>query len=127
MKELMKKRIRFENMMLRDTTSWWPCTKDKENKLFLSLNTILHFIYMYGSFDMAECCTVGVDTISYGGRDVAKFEMSEKYKIPVFEFIDEYKWMGENQDILLKGIEEGEHIKWRKKYEHLKDFLKYNF
>jgi hypothetical protein len=119
--------IRFENMMADDQTSWWPPSKDKDGKIYLSLGTVLHFIYVYGNFNMAETCTVGSGKVNYQGEEVATFEMSEKYKIPVFKFIDKYKYMTENQEILLRGIDDGLHIEWRKKFEHLKEILKINF
>lgn len=119
--------IRFDNMMSHDTTNWWPCSKDKDGNVYLSVGTILHFLYMYGTFDMAETCTVGSGSVNYHGQQIATFEMSEKYKIPVFKFIEKYDFCNDNQELFLRGIDEGYHIEWRKKFEHLKNFLKINF
>jgi hypothetical protein len=124
---MTQEEIRFENMMSSDQGSWWPCSKDKDGKLYLSLGTILHFIYMYGSFNMAETCQVGDYKVRYQGEEAATFEMSEKYHIPVFKFIEKYKYMSDNQEIFLRGLDNDKHIEWRKKYDHLREILTINF
>ena len=117
-----QEKIRFENMMGSDQSNWWPCTKGE-----LTLGTVIHFIYIYGSFHLAESCQVGENEVTYYGEKVATFEMSEKYKIPVFTFVEKYKIMSDNQDIFLRGLEKELHLKWREKMNHLKDFIKINF
>lgn len=119
--------MKFENMMLDDQTSWWPCSKNEDGKMYLSVGTILHFLYMYGTFDMAERSLVGDGAVTYHGEEIATFEMSEKYKIPVFKFISKYKELIEMQDIFLRGIDNGLHTEWRKKMNHLSNLLKINF
>ena len=82
---------------------------------------------MFGTFDMAEHSLVGDGAVTYRGEEIATFEMSDKYKIPVFKFISKYKELIENQNIFLHGIDNELHTEWRKKMNHLSDLLKINF
>lgn len=111
--------IRFENMMSKDQGNWWSCTKDADGKFYCSLGTILHFLYMFGNFNMAETCTVGDYKVTFHGETVATFEWSEKLNVPIFKFIEKYNYMQEQNDLLIKCLESGEHLKWREKRNEL--------
>lgn len=62
--------------------SWWPyhgrCT-----------GRILHFLYHYCGFDVAEHATVGDGKVIYWGKDIATFAWSDRFgeaDVPVFTF-----------------------------------------
>lgn len=126
MTEKEQEKIRFENMMSKDQSNWWSCSKDENGKFYCSLGTILHFLYMFDNFNMAETCTVGSDKVNWYGETVATFEWSEKWNVPIFKFIKKYEYMQEQNDLLLKCIQEGEHIKWREKMNELYSGMKIN-
>ena len=130
MKMTEQEEIKFENMICDDQTNWWPCSRDKKGELYLSLGTVLHFLYVYGNFDMAERSIIGDGVVTFHGEQVATFttpKESDKYKVPVFTFIEKFNWMNEKQEIFLKGLDNDLHLKWREKMSHLKDLLKINF
>jgi hypothetical protein len=126
-----QEKIRFENMMSADQGNWWPCGVNKDGSFYLSLGTVLHFLYMFGNFNMAENCTVGDYKVTYHGEVVATFEWSEKLNVPIFKFIEKYKYMQEQNDFFIKCLENDEHLKWRKKmnklYSDMGVTLKINF
>jgi hypothetical protein len=122
--------IKFENMISDDQTRWWTCPRNEKGELYISLGTVLHFLYVYGNFDMAETATVGDGKVNYHGEQVATFttfKETDKYKLPIFTFIEKYNWMNEKQEIFLKGLDNNLHLKWREKMSHLKEFLTINF
>jgi hypothetical protein len=117
-------------MMFDDQSNWCECSRDKKGELYLSLGSVLHFLYVYGNFDMAENATVGDGKVNYYGEQIATFttfKETDKYKLPIFTFISKYDWMTENQEIFIQGLDHDLHLKWREKKSHLKDLLKINF
>jgi hypothetical protein len=70
--------------------SFWSQYSDK------SFGKVIHFIYCYCGFNIAESCQIGEHTVMYGNKIIAKDIKWEEhtYKeitvwVPVFIFIDE--------------------------------------
>lgn len=90
--------IQFENMLANSKNNWWSHYK------YPSIGCILSWLYVYGTFDIAENATVGNNTVQYHGEKIANYKMDDELQMPVFEFIDKYDWIQYKQDLFLKQI-----------------------
>lgn len=106
-------KIRFENMYSNSITSWWSQYK------YPSFGSILHWLYTYGNFDMAEMSIVGKESILYHGKIAAKYKMDNELQMPIFEFNPEYEWMQINQEIFLEGLKNENTREVISKYKHI--------
>lgn len=91
-----------------------------------SIGRVLHFLYHYCGFNVAETATIGAKSVTYFGRKIATYEFpNEVDDIPIFTFLgfnpetdeeynrehidDEYQRYTKNQQIkLIDAIEEQE-------------------
>lgn len=53
-----------------------------------SVGRVLHFLYHYCGFDVAEMATIGTEEVVYHGKQIATFKwINERDDIPVFTFL----------------------------------------
>jgi hypothetical protein len=52
---------------------------------FKKLRNILHWIYIYGGYNLMESVTVGDNKVSVRGKEVLKVNFDEQLKMPIFE------------------------------------------
>lgn len=79
------------------------------------IGRILHFLNVYSGLRMAEDATVGINNVTFDGKDVAIFTMNDievegiggwKFQsrfVPVFSFTEEYSYMAEVQEKLQRA------------------------
>lgn len=90
-----QKQISFENLYLRHKSGWW------RNHPFESLGNIIHWLYVYGTLQIAENCTVGNRYVNYHNFTM-KFKFAdENPHIPYFYDLDNNKY-----DFILKSQED---------------------
>ncbi len=65
-----------------------------------SLGRILHFLYFYCGFDLAEKCQVGTGEVLYWKERIATFEWLSDTDIPFFTFLPHENYRGEDMAAL---------------------------
>jgi hypothetical protein len=95
--DLKQFQIQFENMYSNIGNCW---SKYK----YPALGNILSWLYVYGTFDMAENSIIGDGTVKYHGEQIATYYMDDNLEMPVFEFIMKYDWVQFKQEIFLEGL-----------------------
>lgn len=96
----LQDQIIFENLYYRHKGGWW------RNKPFGSLGNIIHWLYVYGTLQIAETCQVGDGYIkSYNLNLNFKFT-DENPHIPYFYNLDNenFNFILENQKYYLDGL-----------------------
>ena len=99
-KEKPQEQIIFENLYLKHKGGWW------RNHPFESLGNIIHWLYVYGTLQIAENCTVGDGYVNYHNFNI-KFKFTDEHPhIPYFYSLDndKYDFILENQMYYLDGL-----------------------
>jgi hypothetical protein len=114
--------IIFENLYLRHKGGWW------RNKPFNSLGNVIHWLYVYGTLQIAEICTVGDGYVKYHDF-MMKFKFTdENPHIPYFYDLDNenFNFILENQMYYLDGLKKFPTfvIETNKRYENVKKMFK---
>lgn len=73
------------------------------------LGRILHFLYHYCGFDVAERAQVGQNEITYQGKRIATFEFLSDTDIPYFTFLPNMSYSGTDMQAY---YEQNQKTKW---------------
>ena len=96
-------KIQFENLHTKHLGGWWG------NSPIKSLGNIIHWLYTYGTLDIAEQVTVGDGEVHWFGRLMVKFKYTEENpEIPFFYDLEypEYEFIMINQEKYLQGLKD---------------------
>ncbi len=96
--EKTQHQIIFENTYLKHLTGWW------KRYPYPALGSIIHWIYVYGTLNMAERIQVGDDEVKYNGKVLATIVYDDNLKMPIFSFNEEYEFMQKTQTIYIEGL-----------------------
>lgn len=110
-------RIHFENLLTKKLSGYARSYK------FNSVGNIIHWLYVYGTLEVAESVQIGAKSIVYHGTTIATYENDEELQMPIFTFIDKFNWLAQNQEVFLYGLKHPSLItdilEKFKKYEHV--------
>lgn len=104
---MTQKEIILERLKSRHTGNWYPDTPYK------SLGSVLHWLYIYTTLDIAETATVGGGDgptgafVRFGGTPFAHVYWNDELQMPIFRFLDNSYWKKEGarvQYIYLKDL-----------------------
>ena len=71
--------IKLSNMQSDHIMAW---VSDKPQK---SLGAVLHWLYVYATFDISEIATVGQGEVNYQNKKFATFHFDEKREMVIFD------------------------------------------
>ena len=94
-------KIQFENLHTKHLGGWWGSSPTK------SLGNIIHWLYTYGTLNIAENVTVGDGEVHWFGQLMVKFKFTEENpEIPYFYDLEypEYSFILINQEKYLQGL-----------------------
>ena len=120
--EKSQDQIKLENLHTKHLGGWWGTYPPK------SLGNIIHWLYTYGTLDIAERVTVGDGEIHWFGRLMLKFKfMDENPEIPFFYDLEypEYDFILINQEKYLDGLKKFPKFveEYNNKYNEMKNSL----
>jgi len=98
--EKPQEQIHFENLYLRHKSGWW------RDKPFESLGNIIHWLYVYGTMQIAENCIVGDGYVKYHDFYM-KFKFTdENPHMPYFYDLNDekYDFILKSQEYYLNGL-----------------------
>lgn len=97
--------IKFENMQSANVVGLYHSSPYK------SLGHVLHWLYVFATFDIMENCVVGNDTVIYHGKIIAEILWNDNLLIPIFDIKnDKYLFIKEKQDIFLKVLKNKKYV-----------------
>ena len=116
-----QEQIIFENLYRTHKGGWW------RNHPFRSVGNVIHWLYVYGTLQIAELCTVGDGYVEYHDMRM-KFKFTdENPHIPHFYGLDneKYSFILKNQEYYLNGLKKFPEFvaETNKKYDTLKTLL----
>ncbi len=68
-----------------------------------SIGRVLHFLYHYCGFDVAEMATIGDDKVTYHGEVIATFKFLGDTDIPFFTFMPIKSYSGSDMKAMWDG------------------------
>jgi hypothetical protein len=96
---LDKEVIKYNNLKLKHQTG------RLRNHKYKSVGNILHWIYVYGNYDLSNKVQVSADTVEFSGDILATYIFDDVKQIPIFEFNKNFEYWGkelaEQQNIYL--------------------------
>lgn len=102
MKEKSQDQIHFENLYVKHKGGWWT------NHPSQSVGNIIHWLYVYGTLDIAERVTVGNGFVNLYDKPLCQFKFTEENpNLPYFfDFIDpeKYDFIINSQNHYLNGL-----------------------
>lgn len=101
MKEKSQEEIRFTNLYYESKSSFWSRYEPG------TMGNILHWLYVYGTLNIAEGVQLGEGKITWFGRPMLKYcDNPECPDVPYFYDLEypEFKFILINQETYLEGL-----------------------
>lgn len=122
MKEKTQEEIRFTNLYYESKGGFWAHYKPH------TMGNILHWLYVYGTLNIAEGVQVGNGQITWFGRPMLKYRDNPEYPdVPYFYDLEypEFKFILINQETYLEGLKNFPNLvaEIDKKYAETKEAL----